>query len=122
MIGLEKWKFGQDNNSLIELVLQNKKTATSSLYKENSQLPVIGKRSIICYDDGTPACVVKTIDFKIMRFNEMTEEYAKLEGEGDLSLSYWKRVHYDFFKSIDSSFNGERKIIFEIFEVMDKRK
>ena len=46
----------------------------------------------------------------------MTEEYAKLEGEGDLSLDYWKQEHYNFFKSFDSSFNEESKIIFEIID------
>ena len=117
---MEKWKFGIDNNELISLVLSGKKRATSSLFISDANLPVIGEESIICYDDDTFACMVKTVDYKIMKFNEMTEEYAKLEGEGDLSLCYWKKVHYDFFKSIDSSFNEERKIVFEIFEVVDK--
>ena len=120
VIELEKWKFGIDNNELINLVLSNKKRATSSLFIDNTNLPVIGEESIICYDDGIFACVVKTIDYKIMKFNEMTEEYAKLEGEGDLSLDYWKKVHYDFFKSIDRSFNEESKIVFEVFKVVKK--
>ena len=117
---MEKWKFAIDNDKLIELVLSNKKIATSSLYIEDTKLPIIGEESIICYDNDSFACIVKTIDYKIMKFNEMTEEYAKLEGEGDLSLDYWKNVHCNFFKSIDSSFNEKSKIIFEIFEVVDK--
>ncbi len=119
-VDLEKWKFGKDNNELISLVLFGKKTATSSLYKSDMKLPVIGEESIICYDDETEACIIKTVDYKIMKFNEMTENYAKLEGEGDLSLNYWKNVHYDFFKSIDSTFNDESKILFEIFEVVKR--
>ena len=118
---MEKWKFGMDNNKLIDLVLSNKKTATSSLFIDETNLPVIGEESIICYDDDTFACIVKTVDYKIIKFNEMTEEYAKLEGEGDLSLEYWKKVHYDFFKSINPSFNEDSKIIFEIFEVVNNR-
>ena len=84
------------------------------------KLPVIGEESIICYDDETEACIIKTVDYTIVKFNEMTENYAKLEGEGDLSLNYWKNVHYDFFKSIDSTFNDESKILFEIFEVVKR--
>ena len=118
---MQKWKFGIDNNKLIDLVLSNKKRATSSLFIDETNLPVIGEESIICYDDNTCACIVKTVDYKIMKFNEMTEEYVKLEGEGDLSLDYWKKEHYDFFKSINPSFNEESKIVFEIFEVVDKR-
>ena len=115
---MEKWKFGIDNNKLIELVLSNKKRATSSLYIDGAKLPIIGEESIICYDNDSLACIVKTIDFKIMRFNEMTEEYAKLEGEGDLSLDYWKNVHYTFFKSVDPFFNEDSKIVFEVFELI----
>lgn len=118
MIDLEKWKFGIKNNELISLVLANKKTATTSLYESNMKLPVIGEKSVICYDNGTKACVVKTVDFVIMKFKEMNEQYAKLEGEGNLSLEYWKKTHYDFFKSINHSFNDESKIVFEIFELI----
>lgn len=52
-----------------------------------------------------------------MKFKEMTEDLAKLEGEGDLSLEYWKNTHYNFFKSYNSKFNNEILIVFEIFEV-----
>ena len=113
---MNKWSFGITNDELIKLVLEHKKNATSSLYEENN-LPIIGEESIIQYDDKTDACIVKTIDYKIIKFKDMTEDLARLEGEGDLSLDYWKKVHYDFFKSIDSSFNEDTKIVFEIFEV-----
>lgn len=118
MIDLEKWKFGIDNNKLISLVLSNKKTATTYLYKCDEDLPVIGEESIICYDDGKEACIVKTVDYKVMRFKEMTLEYAKLEGEGDLSLDYWKKVHNDFFRKVNSNFNEDTIIVFEIFELV----
>lgn len=51
----------------------------------------------------------------------MTEELAKLEGEGDLSLEYWKNVHYEFFKSYNKDFNDDTKVVFEIFKVVYKR-
>ena len=120
MIDLEKWKFGINNNELISLVLTGKKTATTSLLDNNEKLPVIGEESIICYDNGTEACIIRTTGFKVMKFNEMTEEYAKLEGEGDLSLDYWKKVHCDFFKSIDLDFNNNSKIVFKLFELVSK--
>ncbi len=63
MIDLEKWEFGINNNELIDLVLSNKKRATSSLYRDDYTLPIIGEESIICYDDGTSACVVKMVDY-----------------------------------------------------------
>ena len=116
VIKIKKWSFGVDNDELLELVLDGKKVATSCLY-ENCELPVIGEESIIEFSNEKEACIVKTVDYKIMKFNEMTEELAQLEGEGDLSLDYWKNVHLEFFKSINSEFNEDDKIIFEIFQI-----
>lgn len=113
---MNSWSLAIDNNKLINLVLQGKKTATSYLYSDDD-IPKIGEESIIRYDNGKDACIVKTVDFKILKFSEMTEEYAKLEGEEDLTLEYWKKVHYEFFKSIKQDFTEDDKIIFEIFEV-----
>lgn len=116
---MKKWKFAIDNDKLIELVLSGKKTATTSSFDEDD-MPVIGEETIICFDNGKEACVVKTLDYKVMRFCEMTEDLAKLEGEGDLSLKYWKDVHYHFFKSNNYNFNDETLIVFEIFKVIKK--
>lgn len=118
---IDKWKFAIDNDELIELVLNGKKTATTSNY-DKSELPIIGSKSIIRFDNDTNACIVKTVDYKIMKFSQMTEELAKLEGEGDLSLEYWKNVHYEFFKSYNKNFDDDTKVVFEIFEVAYKRR
>lgn len=113
---MKNWSFGIDNDKLIKLVLEGKKTATTSLY-DFDRIPVIGEESIIRLDNEKDACIVKTADYKIIKFNEMTEELAKLEGEGDLSLDYWKQVHLEFFKSVNPNFKEDDKIIFEIFKV-----
>lgn len=93
---MKTWQFGIDNDKLINLVLLGKKSATTSIYDEND-LPIINEEEILIFNNEKKACIIKTIDFKIMKFKDMTEDYARLEGEGDLSLDYWKKVHYDFF-------------------------
>jgi uncharacterized protein YhfF len=116
---MEKWKFKIDNSNLIDLVLNGKKTATTSLYLSDDKLPKIGELSQLIYDDGSVACTVKTVCFAVKRFKNITENEAEKEGEGDLSLNYYKNVHYSFFKEIDNNFNGDTKVIFEVFKVED---
>ena len=113
---MDNWSFAINNDNLIKLVLDGKKKATSSLF--SGKEPVIGEESIIHFDNEKDACIIKIVDYKIIKFNEMTEEFALLEGEGDLSLEYWKKIHYDFFKSIKPDFNEEDQIVIEIFEVV----
>jgi len=113
---MKTWQFGIDNDKLINLVLLGKKTATTSIYDEND-LPIINEEKILIFNNEKKACITKTIDFKIMKFKDMTEDYARLEGEGDLSLDYWKKVHHDFFKKQNNDFNEDSLIVFETFKV-----
>jgi uncharacterized protein YhfF len=117
---IERWKFGIDNDKLVNLVLQGKKKATTSLlndYDKNS-IPKIGDISIITYDNNTDACVIKNTNVIITEFKNITEELAYLEGEGDNSLEYYRKNHIDYFKTIDPNFNDNTKVVFEIFEVI----
>ena len=113
---MKTWQFDIDNDKLINLVLLGKKSATTSIYDEND-LPIINEEKILIFNNEKKACITKTIDFKIMKFKDMTEDYARLEGEGDLSLDYWKKVHHDFFKKQNNDFNEDSLIVFEIFKV-----
>lgn len=113
---IERWKFGMDNNKLIELILSGKKTATTSLLSDN--ISKIGDESIIMYDDNTDACMIRTTDVIVTEFKNINKDLAYLEGEENRSLEYYKKVHNEFFKQIDPNFNDNTKVIFEIFEVI----
>ncbi|WP_240675810.1 ASCH domain-containing protein [Ammoniphilus sp. CFH 90114] len=45
-----------------------------------------------------------------------------MEGEGDLSLDYWRRVHVIYYKKIceqlEKEFTEELPVVFEQFEVV----
>ncbi len=114
---LEKWTFGIDTDKLINLVLDGRKTATSSLYKFDN-LPIVGDISVLTDLNNNSVCVVKTKEVIVTEFKRITWDLAKLEGE-DKSLKEWRRVHIDYFNKIDSSFNENTKVIFEIFEVTE---
>ena len=91
----------KDANELVDLVLQRKKTATCGLLwsyeMEGEILPKTGEISIITTWVGEPMCIIETSDVKITPFEDVKEEHALKEGEGDLSLAYWRRVHWEVF-------------------------
>ncbi|MEY8330956.1 hypothetical protein AALB81_16810 [Lachnospiraceae bacterium 48-33] len=45
---LQTWRFGVDNDRLVDLVLQGRKTATTSIYHENS-ISEEGEKSVLLY-------------------------------------------------------------------------
>lgn len=111
---LETWHFGTDNDHLVELVLSGKKVATCSLHDDNS--PKVGEESILIFDNEKKACVTKTKEVFVLPFKDITWDLACLEGE-TTTLEEWKKIHIDFFLSIDPNFNDETIVDFEIFEV-----
>lgn len=58
----------------------------------------------------------------MVAFEEVSEEHAFKEGEGDKTLAYWRQVHEDFFKPYYNeyglTFNGDSQIVLEEFEVV----
>ena len=91
----------RDANALAGLVLSGTKCATASLlwtYEASKKpLPIPGSLSVVTNWDGEPLCVIETEEVKVTAYNEVTEEFAAAEGEGDCTLSYWRKVHWLYF-------------------------
>jgi uncharacterized protein YhfF len=100
----EAWSFGHTPEVATRLGALAKagiKTATSSpgwCYEaENETLPQVGALSIILDGDQDPLCIIETIQIEIKAFNQVDEQFAYDEGEGDRSLAYWRQVHWKAF-------------------------
>lgn len=127
----EAWAFGDSKemaNELAALVLAGKKTATASNYilyeLENEPLPYAGLHNIILDGEGKAVAIVETTSVNVVPFDEVTEEHAYLEGEGDRSLKYWRDVHETFFKkeldAVNREFHDKIPVVCERFKVVYK--
>ena len=122
----EAWAFGDDPDGLAELVKKGIKTATCSAYifyeLEGEEIPKVGEYSIIEDSNENAVCITRTTKVYITTYDEVTAEHAFKEGEGDRSLSYWRKVHEDYFteelKEIDRPFDQKMKLVCEEFEVV----
>ena len=115
-------------NNLAELVKQGVKRATTGLYYfyevEGESLPKVGDLSIIIDWQGMAQCIIKTKKVTLLSFQEVTEEFAKIEGEGDKSLKYWREVHINAFnrelKEHKKEFREDMLVVCEEFEMVYK--
>ncbi|HEY8191074.1 MAG TPA: ASCH domain-containing protein [Alphaproteobacteria bacterium] len=113
-------------DDLLELYLTGKKTAGSSLVADfkaaNDLLPKVGNYWIILNSVNEPKCIVKTMKTAINKFKDIASEIAIAEGEGDLSVEYWKAVHSSFYTphlkewGIDNL--NEALVVTEFFDVV----
>ena len=125
----EAWSFGNSKemaDELAELVVKGIKTATASNYVlyeiENEPIPQVGLHNIILDGDGKAVAIVENDSVKVVPFNQVTEEHAYMEGEGDRSLRYWQEVHKEFFSKelneIDQDFHNEMPVVCETFKLL----
>lgn len=101
---LEAFVFGDSAGlaaELGQLVVAEVKRATASLiwtYEvENRPPPKPGDLSIVTDWEKRPLCIIETTKVDVVPFEEVTAEFAQAEGEGDATLSSWRRNHEAFF-------------------------
>jgi uncharacterized protein YhfF len=116
----------KDADECAELVVKKIKQATSPsvwwFEKNNEKLPEVGDLAIITNWNHEPKAIIRTKKVKIVKFKDITAAYSFIEGEGDKSLEYWKKVHWNYYtnemKKHNEEPNENMKIVCEYFETI----
>jgi len=102
------------------LVLEGRKTAMcmplAKLKESGTAMPEPGKRDVVFDGMGTAACTVETIAVTTCRFDEVTEDFARAEGEP--SLDAWRISHARHFAR-NGGFTPAMKLVCERFRVVE---
>lgn len=122
------WSFGGtpgQADDLLALVLDGTKTATASAlwdYEADQEpVPEVGNLSIVLDSQAHPRALVATTHVEVVPFDQVDEEHAYLEGEGDRSLAQWRDVHQRFFAeftSHDRPVTADMPVVCERFIVL----
>jgi uncharacterized protein YhfF len=116
---LERFSFGDGPelaDELLALVLSGAKTATCWAARDG-ELTQVGKRMIACDGAGEPRVVLETVSMVQRVFEEVDADFARLEGEGDLSLAFWREAHQDYFGN-NGGFDPKMVLWCEVFRVV----
>ena len=122
--GANAWQMGDSPelaSKLADLIKKGIKTASCgsfASYQQEEPAPKIGSYNIILDGQSIPVCVIRLVSMQLVRFCDVTEEFARKEGEGDLSLEYWQKEHQRFFTR-EGYFSEEMELITEEFEVVE---
>jgi uncharacterized protein YhfF len=119
------WSFGDSPavaDELVELVLAGKKRATTGVKQEyddqGEPLPRVGELSIIVDGSGTPRVLVRETEVRVVPFGEVTPGQAAAEGEGDLTLEWWRQTHRDVFARYGYPVDDDTLVVWERFDVL----
>lgn len=118
----------KDANECAELVVNGIKQATATSlwwYKKNNEsLPEVGNQYIVTDWDGNAKAIIETTKIAPTPYSKVTSEFAQIEGEGDKSLEYWKRVHKAYYQRemepYGEKFDENMIIVCEYFKTVYK--
>lgn len=122
--GAGAWQMGDSPelaSELANLIKKGIKTASCgsfASYQQEESAPRIGSYNIILDGQNVPVCVIRLVSLQLVRFCDINEKFARKEGEGDLSLEYWKKEHQRFFIR-EGHFSEDMELIAEEFEVVE---
>ena len=122
--GAGAWQMGDSPelaSELANLIKKGIKTASCgsfASYQQEESAPRIGSYNIILDGQNVPVCVIRLVSLQLVRFCDINEEFARKEGEGELSLEYWKKEHQRFFIR-EGHFSEDMELIAEEFEVVE---
>ncbi len=114
------------SKSLIDLIrLGPKRAGTALLWAfeyEGEALPQKDDVEIVIDHENEPVLLTRLTSVTIVPFNEVSAEYAAIEGEGDGSLDYWRAGHWAFFSrecaQIGRAPTQRMPVVCSIFELL----
>ncbi|CAL1692579.1 hypothetical protein MMB232_02753 [Brevundimonas subvibrioides] len=84
-------------------------------------MPQVGDYAIVTDWAGQAIAVIRTVAVEIKKFGEIDEKFARSEGEGDLTLEWWRAAHRSYYERVLSGsphrVDAELQIACETFEV-----
>jgi uncharacterized protein YhfF len=117
----ETFSFGDSPelaNELVELVLAGTKRATCWAESQGLLSAEVGKLMVVLDGTGRPRAVLRTLELTKRRFDEVDEDFAFDEGEGDRSLGFWRDAHTRYFTRL-GRYAPDMMLWCERFEVVE---
>jgi uncharacterized protein YhfF len=106
-------------DELVALVIAGRKTATCGAARDFPDgPPAAGYLSVMEDGAGRPRCVIETMQIEIKRFDEVDADFARDEGEGDLSYEFWRDAHEGYFRR-NGGFSPAMHVVCERFRVVE---
>lgn len=123
------WSFGDTKalaDELLALVLAGVKRATTpcvwELAARGEPLPQPGDLHVVTDGDGVARCVLQTVQVDVKPFRRVGADYARLEGEGDRTLAFWRRAHWAYYERVlagtDHAPHPDMPVVCEQFAVV----
>ena len=116
----------EDAATCLQLVLDGQKRATACSLAElelsGDPIPQAGDLNVATDFAGDAHAIIRTKSVEFRKFSEVDAQFAREEGEGDLTLEWWRDAHQAYFERVladtDVVVDGDLMIACERFELV----
>jgi uncharacterized protein YhfF len=116
----------KDADGCADLVVAGRKRATATslpeLERDNVPVPRAGDHAVITGWNGEARAVIRTTSVDICKFSDVDADFARTEGEGDLTLEWWRAAHRAYYERVLAgsgyTVDDDLQIACERFEVV----
>ena len=119
---------GESRSNLISLILDGNKRATAGTLEwdyvaEGEPIEFVGEQLAVLDNENRQVATIEVTRVEVKRFEEVPDEFALAEAEGDLSGDDFRNSHFAYWSKLGLDIKAETEIVLVYFElVQDLRK
>ena len=126
--GLRTIEFGTPGpmrERLNALVLEGRKRATAGLLQhdyidQNETIEIVGEELFILNNSAASIGKVKVTKVEVVRFEDVADDFAKAEGEGDLTGDDFRNSHREYWSSLGINVEDDMLIVTVYFTLVSE--
>jgi uncharacterized protein YhfF len=120
-------EFGDDaemRDRLLDFVFNGNKRATAAMldydYEEDEPVEAVGEIFILVGNENEPVGKVQVTRVDVVRFDEVPDEFALAEAEGDLTGDDFRKSHREFWEGCGYEVKPESMVVCMYFDLIER--
>jgi uncharacterized protein YhfF len=116
---------GKSRDTILDFLFNGNKRATAGLLEhdyvaEGEEIEHIGEVLVVLGNELEPLGKIKITRVGIVRFGEVSDEFALAEAEGDLSGDDFRNSHRAFWEGCGYEINDDTQVVCAYFDLIEK--
>ena len=115
---------GESRSNLISLILDGNKRATAGTLEwdyvaEGEPIEFVGEQLAVLDNENRQVATIQVTRVEVKRFEDVPDEFALAEAEGDLSGNDFRASHLDFWSKLGLEIEAETEIVLVYFDLVE---
>jgi uncharacterized protein YhfF len=116
---------GKSRDTILDFLFNGNKRATAGLLEqdylaEGEEIEAVGEFLVVVGNELEPLGKIKITRVEIVRFDEVSDEFALAEAEGDLSGDDFRNSHRAFWEGCGYEIRDDSQVVCAYFDLIEK--